>query len=190
MSGSARIKAIVAAVVLAILVALGAVVYRAGLNEIPPPPPGSTVLEEAIGIGTRGSNNAWRFRAKRITTTPDGSITTLEDVESAALFKSGKPYLELHADRVIINVGTRDITVSGHVQLQSVNSPIARVLKTDVITWSNALQLLSIPTATTVTSNGERLTLGSVRWNVATGEITVSKVDGTAKLWCAHPPCS
>ncbi|HVA38015.1 MAG TPA: LPS export ABC transporter periplasmic protein LptC [Candidatus Dormibacteraeota bacterium] len=178
----AAVRRLVAAAVLAMLTLLGVVVYRAGLNELPPPPSSSTVLQQAIGIGTRGSHDAWRFRAKRIITAPDGVTTTLEDVESAALYKSGKPYLEMTADRVTINMSTRDITVSGHVILKSANAPVARSLRTDVITWNNALQLLSIPSATTITSAGDRIQVGSVQWNVVTGQITVRNVDGTAKM--------
>ena len=182
MNAATRTKRLVAAAVLAVVAMLAVVVYRAGLNEIPPPPTGSTVLEQAIGIGTRGTQSAWRFRAKRIVTSADGSLTTLEGVESAALYKSGKAYLEMHADRVTLNTRTRDLTVSGHVELRGVNEPIVRTLQTDVITWNNALQLLSIPTATTLTSQGDRLTIGNVQWNVATGQITVNKIDGTARL--------
>ncbi|TAM87269.1 hypothetical protein EPN42_11665 [bacterium] len=182
MNARTRTKRLAAAAVLVLAAVIAAVVYRAGLNEIPPPPSGSTVLEQAIGIGTRGTQNAWRFRAKRIVTSADGSLTTLEDVESAALYKNGKVYLKLHADRVSVNTRTRDLTVSGHVQLQGANEPIVRTLQTDVITWNNALQLLSIPSATTLTSQGDRLTIGNMQWNVATGRITLNKIDGTAKM--------
>ncbi|TAM77532.1 hypothetical protein EPN44_03090 [bacterium] len=182
MNARASTKRLVSAAVLAAAAIIAVVIYRAGLNEILPPPTGSTVLEQAIGIGTHGTQNAWHFRAKRIVTSADGSLTTLEGVESAALYKSGKAYLELHADRVTINTRTRDLTVNGHIQLRSANEPIVRTLQTDVITWNNALQLLSIPSATTLTSQGDRLTIGNVQWNVATGQITANKIDGTAKL--------
>ncbi|TAM62386.1 hypothetical protein EPN52_00400 [bacterium] len=179
---SKRIQRVVALAVLAVAAILAVVVYRAGINELPPPPTGSTVLDEAIGTGTHGTHDAWHFQAKRIVTSSDGNLTTLEGIESAALYESGKAYLTLHADRVTVDMRTRDVTVAGHIELRSANAPIVRTLRTELITWNNALQSLSIPTAITLTASGEHLSVGNLQWNVATGRITAQKIDGTAKL--------
>jgi hypothetical protein len=177
-----RAVAVVAGVVLAVWFVVGFVL--AG-REAAPPPPGSQPLTLHGGrvVGNRVSTRSWTFDYQKAQMSPDGTFATIDGVRHGVLYKKGKPYLSIAAQHVSINTQTFDFTATGDVHIEQLNAKdgVNRSFDTDLVQWSNATKILSLPHPSLFKTGDQILKVASITVNFNTNDIHMGKIEGAVQ---------
>jgi hypothetical protein len=172
----------IAALALAAFVGWG--IYRAGLNETPPPPSTTDIIfEHGIANGERITTRSWTADYDRIVTNADQTVLDLQNVRNGIIYKRGKPYLRVRAAQMTVNTLTRDFSVTGPLYVATLTGSPKRSFRTTAARWSDGLQRLELPARVTIESGASaphvvsRLTV-----NVKTGDVEVHDVAGPIRF--------
>jgi len=163
------------------LLVIGAVgVYRAGLNEVRPPPaiPG-IVFHGGLAHGQRLKTRSWSVEYDRAVSNADQTVFDLEHVRNGTIFRKGKPYLRVRAAHMSVNTLSHDFNVAGPLHIETIGAPTHRSFDTTSAVWNDAVQRLTLARPIVVHTSGEEpLSVGSLVFNVKTGDVEVRRISG------------
>ncbi len=162
---------------------VGYEIYAAGLDERPPPPP-ATTLTFRVGhvTGHRITTRSWSANFDRIVSNADQSLLDLDNVRDGIIYKRGKPYLHVRAAHMTVNTISRDFTARGPVHVETVGAKPARSFDTTSAAWADAIQRLTLAQRIVIhAGSGAPLIVGSLTFDVKSGEIEVHDIDGPLK---------
>ena len=166
--------------VIGLLVGLGIAIWRAGNEELPPQN-GVQTITKGVAEGRRAQFASWEFTYASATTLADGYTQEIDGIRDGVYYKSGKPFVHMHADRVIYNSATHDFTVSGPAHFDVDDKGKTRTLDTRDAVWNDGSQTLHIPGDVLVGSEGgARLRITGVTINLQSGQYTLGKIRGGA----------
>jgi hypothetical protein len=149
----------------------------------PPMPPvtnANTVVMRALHVvGQRGPKLGWSFSADSSETSVDGSFTTYHNIRDGTYYEHGKPAYHISAKQVTLDTRSQNYSASGAVHIWAVTGVQPRDIKTDGLTWSQALQSMSCPNDVTVlygndSYKGRSLWIDFRNGTMHTGQSTVT----------------
>ena len=173
-----KVAAWAAAIVVAIFLGVG--IYRAGLDEVPPPSKDAQIVfHGGKAYGRRISTRSWSADYDRIVSNADQTILSVDGVRHGVIYKKGRPYLRVRAEHMTVNTVSHDFSVSGYMKAQTVAPAQKRTFETTSAVWSDSAQLLTLDHRVVIRTAGQRpLSLASARFNVRTGDLDVRAIDG------------
>jgi hypothetical protein len=173
-------KRIATVATIGLLLGLGIAIWRAGNEEFPQPNGGETIMK-GTAEGRRAQLASWEFTYDRATTLGDQVTQEIDGVRNGVYYKNNKPFVRMHADRVIYNSATHDFRVVGPAHFDVDDKGKTRTLDTNNATWTEATQTLRIPGTVTIGSeNGAKLTVTNVAIDLREGRYTVGRIQGSA----------
>lgn len=150
-----------------------------------PPPPGSQPITLRGGrvSGNHITTRSWRFDYTKAQMSPDGILATLDGVKNGILYKKGKPYLSIAAQRVSVNTQSFDFTATGDVHIEALN-PADRVNKSfdsDLVQWVNATKMLQLPHPSLFRTGDQTLKVATITVDFNANQIHLGKVNGSVE---------
>ena len=134
--------------------------------------------EEGPAISARGVERfeardaqgrpAWQFAARRIDLSSDKRWATLEAVQSAILFRDGKPFFEMGASNVRFDQETRDWQAQDDLL---VKGPDGLTIRSVSATWNEKEQRLDCPDKVTARFKGADITTVGLSYDARKGEL-------------------
>jgi len=174
--------AIVVGVVIAALFGYG--VYRAGLNETPPPPSDQQIVfHNGRANGQRITTKSWTADYDRVVSNQDQTALELDGVRNGTIFRNGKPYLHVHADHLSVNTVSHDFTASGPIHVETVSAKPPRSFDTTSAIWNDAAQLLTLSQHVTIRTGAKSpLQVGSLSFSIKTGNLEMHDISGPVRF--------
>lgn len=171
------------AAALAVLAFLGFGIYRAGLDELPPPSKDAQLVFHGGKVfGRRISTRSWSADYDRIVSNGDQTILNVDGVRHGLIYKKGKPYLRVRAEHMTVNTLSHDFAVSGFMQAQTIDGRPKRTFETTSATWTDGAQLLTLDQRVVIRTSGQApLRFASARFNVRTGDLDVRTIAGPVR---------
>jgi hypothetical protein len=162
---------------------LAIAVYLSGREDLPTPPSGApAVFVGGHAAGQRIDSKSWSADYDKIVTSPDQTELDLDGVHNGVIYKHGKPYLRVRAKHLTVNTITHDFMATGPIHVEMV-APPKRSFDTTSASWSDGSQKLSLPQKITIRSGAEKpLVIGSMEFNVATGQLELHHVRGAVRF--------
>ncbi len=160
-------------------------IYRAGLNEIPPPPNTTNIVARYGGTaaGERISSKSWTLRYDRMVASGDQTIVDLFGVHDGTIFKAGKPYLSVRAAHLTVNTISHDFTANGPLHVATIGAKPPRSFDTNYASWSDALQRLLCEHKTIIATGADTpMTVSRMELDVKTGDVDLSDASGSVRL--------
>jgi hypothetical protein len=167
-----------------LLAYLGYGVYQAGTLEAPPPPSNpQIVFRGGSASGQRIRTRSWSAAYDRIVSNADQTVLDLENVHDGLIYRKGKPYLRVRAAHMTVNTVSRDFNVTGPMHVETVVASPPRSFDTTAASWSDAAQKLALTQTVTIrTGAATPLSVGSLTFDVKTGQLTIANVAGGVRL--------
>ncbi len=160
-------------------------IYRAGENEIPPPPNSTDIVARYGGtaVGERISSKSWTLRYDRMVASGDQTNVDLFGVHDGTIFKAGKPYLHVRAAHLTVNTISHDFTAAGPLHVATIGVEPARSFDTNYANWSDALQKLLCEHKTVIVTGADApMTVSRMELDVKTGDVDVSDASGSIRF--------
>ena len=169
---------------LAILAFLAVGIYEAGKNELPPPNMNSTVTFYGGQVaGNRIRFHSWSAEYSKIVTDQNQIQLDVQGIRNGTIYKNGKPYLRVRADRFTVNTQTHDFTAVGPLHVETISAEPHRAFDATQMTWFEATQTLTFPKRVTIWTGAENpLIVGSLTFNVRTGQLEMRNVAGPVRF--------
>jgi hypothetical protein len=158
--------------------------YLAGLNESPLPPANPQVIFiKGKALGQRLNGRSWTADYERIVSNSDQTQLDLFNVKHAVIYKKGKPYLRIRADRLTVNMLTRDFNAFGALHVETIGANPHRAFDTTQANWSDLTQTLVLPDKAVIDTGAPLpLRVGSATFDVKSGQIELRSVAGGLRL--------
>jgi hypothetical protein len=121
---------------------------------------------------------SWSLDYDRMTTTPDTSTATLENVRHGELYRHGQPFMRMTAKHVIVNTLSNDFTVTGGLELTENDGKHKRRITSSSAVYAGALQTLSLHAPAHIAADGARVTVRSAEVNFESGAMTFGPLVG------------
>jgi hypothetical protein len=156
----------------------------AGREPVPPSPGSQPItLKQGRVTGNRVSTRSWTFDYEHAQMSPDGTLATVDGVRHGILYKKGKPYLSIAAQHVQLNTQTFDFTATGEVHLEQLNAKdkVRRSFDTDLVQWSNATKMLSMPHQSLFRTGDQILRVALISVNFNTNDIHFGRIEGSVQ---------
>jgi hypothetical protein len=134
-------------------------------------------LERGHAEGRRVNARAWSLDYGRILEAPDGTTATLYDVRHGEIFRNGKPYVSVRADSVVVNTLSNDFSASGHVELTEIDGKHDRRFRSERALYNGVPQILTLPTAVRIESDGMTASFDHAIVNLKTGSMSLGRID-------------
>jgi hypothetical protein len=159
-------------------------IWMAGRNEtMIPSSNGPVLFKTGNAIGQRLNGRSWSTVYERISTSTDQTQLDLYGIKHGLIYKDGKPYLKVTAERMTVNTVTRDFNATGKLHVETVGKKPMRTFDTETANWNDALQTLTLPDkAKFGTGAALPLLVGSAVFNVKTGELEMHQVAGAVRF--------
>ncbi len=128
----------------------------------PSPTPGSVQLQAQgtrVVIRHQGQQQV-ELRARRAQVSPDFRRAQLEGVRGATLFREGRPYLRVRADRLVFDRTTQNFEATGRVE---VTSPEGDWLRSSYMVYRNDRAMLAFPRGVEFQLGGHRARARTLR---------------------------
>jgi lipopolysaccharide export system protein LptA len=178
---ASRLKA---AAVILVAAYLGVGIYRAGLNELPPPSSSAQVtFYHGTANGERVESKSWSADYDTIVANQDQTIFQAQNVRHGVIYRKGKPYLRVRAQHMTVNMVSHDFAADGPVHVETVDAHPRRAFDTNSAVWNEAQQTLTlsgplrISTGAPYPLRADRLTV-----NVGSGKLELIHVSGTIRF--------
>ncbi len=173
--------AYVAIGVLAVYLIVG--IILAG-HDLPPMPPGQVGISLAGGHvrGNRITTKSWSFDYTTAHLSADGTTGVVNGVKHGIIYKKGKPHLLVSAESIALDTQMLNFTATGKVHVELIGDPAHRSFDTDLITWTNATKILSMPHPSYLHSGHQTLKIEDVTINFKTDQIHISRIVGGVAL--------
>jgi hypothetical protein len=166
---------------LVIYLIAGIVVAGFGTPPLPPDQMGITLKGGRV-LGNRITTKSWSFTYREAQLSPDGTNGTVEGVRDGIVFKHGKPYLKIDAERISVDTSTLNFTAVGKVTVTLIDDPLARSFDTDLVMWSNTTKLLQMPHPSYVHSAQNTLELSTATIDFETDQIHLGSIQGSMEI--------
>jgi hypothetical protein len=159
-------------------------IWSAGQNESAlPPTNGPVIFKTGTALGQRLNGRSWTADYERIVTSTDQNQLDLYGVKHAVIYKNGKPYLRVTAQRMTVNTVTRDFNVSGKLHVETIGKDPKRTFDTESANWNDVQETLNLPDHARIgTGAALPLLVGSATYNVKTGELELRQVAGAVRF--------
>jgi hypothetical protein len=170
--------------IVAVLAFLGYGVYRAGLNELPPPSNSPQVLfHRGAANGQRVQSKSWSADYDKIVSNQDQTILEADGIHHGVIYRKGKPYLLVRAAHMTINTVSHDFSASGPVHVETVERHPPRAFDMTSARWNDALQEMTLSGNIRVTTGAPRPLLADrLIFNVRTGNLELVHVSGPVRF--------
>ncbi len=159
-------------------------IYDAGRHDVPAPPKTTDIvfLHGSMN-GQRITTRSWSADYDRIVSNADQTVLELERVRHGIIFKNGKPYLRVRAEHMSVNTISRDFTATGGMHVESIGTKPRRWFDTSSAAWTDSIQRMTMAHRVLI-HNGtkEPLSVGSLTFDVKTGQIDLHAVDGPVRF--------
>ena len=167
----------------ALLVWIVVEVILAGIGTPPLPPDTSGITHKGGAVaGNRISNKSWSFDYKSAQLSADGTIGTIEGVRDGVVFKKGKPYLKIAAQRISVDTTSLNFTAIGKVTIRMIGDPLHRSFDTDFMQWTNGTKLLAMPHPGYLHSGEHTLKFSSISIDFGKNEIHFGTLGGALEV--------
>jgi hypothetical protein len=173
---------------IAVLVAgaafVGYGIYRAGLNETPPPPSNQQIIfHNGRANGQRIETRSWTADYDKVVSNGDQTYLEMDGVHNGIIYRKGKPYLRVRAAHLTVNTVSRDFTAEGPIHVETVASNPRRSFDTISATWSDASEELTMDQHVTIDTGARHpLEVSSLSLNVKTGKVELTGVSGPVRF--------
>jgi len=134
-------------------------------------------LDRGHAEGQRVNARAWSLDYSKIIEAPDGTTATLYDVRHGEIFRNGKPYVSVRADSVVVNTVSNDFSASGHVVLTENDGKHSRRFRSERALYNGVPQVLTLPTAVHIESDGMSANFDHAVVNLKTGSMQLGRID-------------
>ena len=170
--------------VLAGLALLAVGVYRAGLDELPPPALSPDVLfHRGHASGERITTKSWSADYDKVVANQDQTILEVDGIHRGIIYRRGKPYLRLRATHMTVNTLSRDFTAVGPLHVETVARHPQRAFDMNAAAWSDARQLLTLSDNVRISTGANApLTVDRLIFNVRTGDLDLHHVAGPIRF--------
>ena len=164
----------------ALVVYLIAGVIIAGIGTPPlPPDQNGITLRGGKVAGNRISTKSWSFDYKDAQLSPDGTTGTVEGVRNGVVYKKGKPYLKISAERISVDTLTLNFTAIGKVTIHVIKDPLDRTFTTDLVAWTNGAKLLQMLHPSYLRSGTHTLAFSAITIDFGSNQIHFGSIRGT-----------
>lgn len=166
-----------AALLLLVYVAVEVILAGGGT---PPLPPGQAPVELRGGhvLNNHIASKSWSFDYDRARLSADGMSGTVEGVRNGIVYRKGKPYLRISAQRVKLNIQSLDFTAIGKIHIERIGDSEHRAFDTDLVTWTNDAKTLRMIHPSYVHSGGQTLRIDGIAVNFDDETIHLGKLSG------------
>lgn len=176
-----RLLAAIAGAAVAIWVIVGVILAGFGTPPLPPDQTGITLRGGRVA-GNRITTKAWSFDYHDAQLSPDGTTGTVEGVHDGIVFKHGKPYLKIDAERISIDTMSLNFTAIGKVEVTLIEDPLKRSFDTDLVIWTNATKLLLMQHPSYLHSEGHTLAFSSITIDFGKDQIHFGSIGGSTEV--------
>lgn len=171
----------IAGVALAIYLVVGVILAGIGTPPLPPDQNGITLRGGTVQ-GHRITTRSWSFDYKTAQLSPDGTTGTINGVHDGIVFKHGKPYLRVDAQRISVDTQSLNFTAIGKVNVEMIGDPQKRTFDTDFVMWTNASKLLQMLHPSYLHAAGHTLAFSSIVIDFNTDHIRFGTINGTTEV--------
>lgn len=149
-------------------------------NGIAPIPPASVPVNFHGGhvLGNRITTRSWSFDYDHAELSPDGQSGSVEGIHDGIVFRKGKPYLKISAERITLDMQSLDFTAVGKVHVELLNDVQHRSFDTDLVTWTNDAKLMHMDHPSYVHSGKETLRIDSITVDFDAETFHLGKLNG------------
>ena len=149
-------------------------------RDLPPQPlqNNGIALHHGHVNGNKISTKSWTFDYTTAQLSPDGSVGTIQGVKNGIVYKKGKKYMRVSAESISVDTGSLNFTAVGKVHASLIDDPEGRSFDTDLITWTNASKVLEMDHPSYLHSQGQTLSLKSVKIDFNTDQISLGSIGG------------
>jgi hypothetical protein len=176
-----KLAAYIAGGALALWIVIEIILAGIGTPPLPPDQSGIT-LNGGNVAGHRISTKSWTFDYKSAQLSADGSIGTVEGVHDGVVYKKGKPYLRISAQRISIDTTSLNFTAIGKVTVQMIGDPQRRSFDTDLVQWTNATKLLDMQHPSYLHSGDQTLKFSSVTIDFDKNDVRFGSLGGSMEV--------
>ena len=176
-----KLLAWIVAGALAVYLVVGIILAGFGTPPLPPEQSGITLKGGRVQ-GNRVTTKSWSFDYRSAQLSPDGTNGTVEGVRNGIIFKAGKPYLKITAERITIDTLSLDFTAIGKVTVAMLGDPLKRSFDTDLVQWTNGAKLLLMPHPAYLHSGDQTLQLHDVKIDFGKDEVYLGSVQGSTQV--------
>ncbi|MGP6158436.1 MAG: hypothetical protein ACLPYS_13185 [Vulcanimicrobiaceae bacterium] len=172
------------AAILAVVAFLAFGIYRAGLNEMPPPPSTPEVLfHRGVANGQRVESKSWSADYDKIVANQDQTMLEVDGIHHGLIYRKGKPYLRVRATHMSINTVSHDFTATGPVHVETVDHKPERAFDMSSAVWNDATQELTLSGNIRVSTGAARpLRVDQLNFNIRTGDLELVHVSGPVRF--------
>ncbi len=160
---------------------VGIILAGYGTPPLPPEQSGIT-LKGGRAMGNRITTKSWSFDYRDAQLSPDGTNGTVEGVRHGIVFKHGKPYLKITAERITVDTLSLNFTAVGKVTVSMIDDPLKRSFDTDLVEWTNGAKILQMPHPSYVHSGDETLQLQNVTIDFVKDQVHLGSVAGSTQV--------
>ena len=176
-----RIVGYLAAGAFVLWIVIEVILAGIGTPELPPGHSGITLSAGDVS-GHRISTKSWSFDYRSAQLSADGSVGTIEGVRNGVVFKKGKPYLKIAAERISIDTNSLNFTAIGKVTASMIGDPLKRSFDTDLVQWTNATKILDMQHPSYLQSGDHTLKFSSISIDFGKNEVHFGSVGGTVEV--------
>lgn len=158
-------------------------VYTAD-RDLPLPPTQSrdVGLQHGTAQGRRVNGPSWSFDYDQVSTNEDGSISQITGVHDGILYRKGKPYAHMTAERVTVNGATNDFSAFGAIHIVVTGGPHPRTLDTQMAIWTDANKTLQLNQPVHVDDGGAKMLVQNLTIDFKTGNSKAGPMKGEVRL--------
>jgi hypothetical protein len=113
-------------------------------------------------LGNRITTKSWSFDYDHAELSPDSQNGTVEGIRNGIVFRKGKPYLKISAERVTLDMQSLDFTAVGKVHVEMIGDAQQRSFDTDLVTWTNDAKLMHMDHPNYLHSGKQTLRIESI----------------------------
>ncbi len=169
--------AIAGGVVFALWMAIGILLAGGGVAPLPP----SNVPVQMNGgqiTAHRITTRSWSFDYDHAQLSPNAENGTVEGIRNGIVFRKGKPYLKISAEKVTLDLQSLDFTAVGKVHVERIDDPQHRSFDTDLVTWTNDARMLHMDHPAYVHSGDQTLRVDAITVDFDEDTFHIGKLNG------------
>jgi hypothetical protein len=176
-----RWVAVIGGAAVAIWVIVEVILAGIGTPPLPPDQMGITLRGGRVQ-GSRIVTKAWSFDYRDAQLSPDGTTGTVDGVHDGVVFRHGKPYLKITAQRISVDTMSLNFTAIGKVTVAMIGDPLNRSFDTDLVQWTNATKLLLMPHPSYLHSEAHTLAFSTVTIDFGKDQIHFGSIRGSTEV--------
>lgn len=163
---------------LAIYLIVGVIMAGIGTPPLPADQSGITLKGGRVR-GNRITTRSWSFDYKDAQLSADGQTGTVEGVRDGIVYKKGKPYLHITAERISLDTLSLNFTAVGKVTISLIGDPLERSFDTDLVIWNNGSKMLQMDHESYLHAGDHVLAISSISIDFNTDQIHLGAVNGS-----------